>query len=244
MLDPFERGKAWFLYSKLERDFIDTTSYVALETVHGNVWSEKFGELLTRTGDLVDSFFRLMIDSKSLDGEKLVKDLRIKIQTERQKDPNWFPKIGDFRATFDPIFSLSSVEVEADYGLTNYGKLQPFKDFDKHSPSWWDPYNKVKHEIFQEMEKKATLENSINALAALFVLNILHKESQRYLVRYTDTIFAEFLQRNQMEQSLSASFVGSPQNMTAFKFVARTQLFTHVFRTDPDPNKRVGSLIP
>ena len=66
MLDPFERGKAWFMYSKLERDFIDTTSYVALDTAHCCVWSEKFGELLTRTGDLVDSFFRLMIDGKTL----------------------------------------------------------------------------------------------------------------------------------------------------------------------------------
>jgi hypothetical protein len=244
MLDPFERGNAWFMYSKLERDFLDTTSYVALETVHGSVWSEKYGELLTRTGDLVDSFFRLMIDSKSLDGETPVINLRTKTLTEKKRNPNWFPNISDFRETFDPVFQLSGVEVEADYGLAYYGKLSPFKDFDKQNPSWWDPYNKVKHEIFQEMEKKATLENSINALASLFVLNILHKESQRYLVRYTDTIFAEFLPRNQIEKSLNASFVGSPHNMTAFEFVARTQLFTHAFRTDPDSNKRVGSLIP
>ena len=79
MLAPFERGKAWFLYSKLERDFIETTSYVALETVHASVWSEKFGELLARTGDLVDSFFRLMVNSKSLDNETSVKNLRAKI---------------------------------------------------------------------------------------------------------------------------------------------------------------------
>lgn len=243
MSDPFERGNAWFMYSKLERDFLDTTSYVALETVHGSVWSEKFGELLTRTGDLVDSFFRLMINSKSLDGEKPVQSLRARISAEKKKNPDWFPKISDFRATFDPVFLLSGVEVEADYGLTYYGKLIPFKDFDKQNPSWWEPYNKVKHEIFQEMEKKATLENSINALASLFVLNILHKESQRYLVRHTDTIFVEFLQRNMIEKSLNVSFVGAPNNMTAFKFVARTPLFTHAFRTDPDPSKRVSSVI-
>jgi hypothetical protein len=33
------------------------------------------------------------------------------------------------------VFQLSKVEVEADYGLTYYGKLQPFKDFDKQSSS-------------------------------------------------------------------------------------------------------------
>lgn len=244
MLDPFETGKAWFMYSKLERDFLDTTSYVALDTVHCGVWSERFGELLTRTGDLVDSFFRLMIDSKSLDGEPTVKTLRAKILTQQKKNANWFPKVGDFGVTFDKVFQLSSVEVEADYGLTHCGKLYPFKSFDKQSPPWWDPYNKVKHQIFQEMEKKATLENSINALAAFFVLNILHKESQRYLARHTDMILAEFLQRKQIEQSLDVSFVGVPNNMPTFKFVARTLLFTHVFRIDQDPNKKVGSLLP
>jgi hypothetical protein len=243
MSDPFERGNAWFMYSKLERDFLDTTSYVALKTAHGGVWSEKFGELLIRTGDLVDSFFRLMVDSRSLDNEKPVQSLRAKISGEQKRDPNWFPKISDFRTTFDPIFLLSGVEVEANYGLTEYGIVTPFKDFDKQSPQWWEPYNKVKHEIFQEMENKATLENSINALASLFVLNILHKESQRYVVRYTETIFAEFLQRNMIEKSLSVSFIGAPSNMTAFKFVAKTPLFTHVFRTDPDPNKKVVNII-
>jgi len=241
MLDPFETGKAWFMYGKLERDFLDTTSYVALHTVHSSVWSEKFAELLTRTGDLVDSFFRLMIDSKSLDSETTVKNLRAKILTEQTKDPNWFPKIGDVRATFEPIFQLSGVEVEAEYGLTSFGKLYPFRDFDKQSPSWWEPYNKVKHQIFEEMENKATLENSINALAALFALNILHKESQRYLVRNTDVILTEFLRRNQIEKSLNASFIGSPNNMPTFKFIAKTSLFTHIFRVDPDPNKKVNS---
>jgi len=239
MLDPFERGKSWFMYSRLEREFIDTTSYVALETVHDNVWSERFGDILVRTGDLVDSFFRLMIDSKSLDNEQSVTNLRAKIERERQADPKWFPKISDFRTTFEPIFKLSNVEVEADYGLTYYGKLQPFKSFDNQNPPWWDPYNKVKHEIFQEIEKKATLENAINALAALFVLNILHKESQRYLIRYTNVIFTEFLQKQQIEEYLGVSFIGSPHNAPAFKFVARTPLFTHTFRVDPDPNKKV-----
>jgi hypothetical protein len=243
VLDPFETGKAWFMYTKLERDFLDTSSYVALDKTHCNVWSERFGELLTRTGDLVDSFFRLMIDSKSLDGETTVTALRAKITTEHARDANWFPKIGDLRTTFEPIFQLSGVEVEAGYGLTSFGKLIPFKDFGSKSPTWWEPYNKVKHQIFQEMEKMSTLENSINALAAFFVINILHKESQKYLVRNTDVILTEFLDRRRIEESLNVSFIGSPHNMPTFKFVARTPLFSHVFRVDPDPSKRVGSLL-
>ncbi len=235
MLDPFERGKAWFLYSKLERDFIETTSYVALETIHGSVWSEKFGELLARTGDLVDSFFRLMVNSKSLDNETSVKNLRAKILKERQTNPNWFPKINDFRATFNPIFQLSSVDVEADYGLTYYGKLQPFKGFDKQSPSWWDPYTKVKHEIFEQIEKKATLENTINALASLFALNILHKESQEYLIKSQNVIVCDYMKAMSKVNILDffkASKIGIPKAVSGYNFRATTPLFTHTFRVD------------
>jgi len=88
--------------------------------------------------------------------ETPVKNLRAKILTGHNTNPNWFPKINDFSAIFDPIFQLSSVKIEADYGLTYYGKLHPFKDFDIQSPSWWEPYTKVKHEIFRQIEKKAT----------------------------------------------------------------------------------------
>ena len=214
MLDPFERGKVWFMYYKLEREFIETTSYVAFETAHSNIWSEKYGELLARTGDLVDSFFRLIVDSKSLDGETPVKSLRAKILTERKANPNWFPKIGDFGATFDPVFRLSNVEIEADYGLTYYGRLYPFKDFGKQSPSWWDPYNKVKHEIFEQIEKMATLENVINALAGLFTLNLLHKESQEYLVKHQNVIQCENLKsmsKADILRFLRASKIGIPE---------------------------------
>lgn len=227
MIDPFERGKAWFMYSKLEREFIETTSYVALETVHNNVWSERFGELLVRIGDLVDSFFRFMVNSKSLDNEKTVKELREKIQ----KKPDWNPNIIDFRTTFNPIFQFSSVEIEADYGLTYYGKLYPYNDFGKKSPLWWDSYNKVKHEIFEQIEKKATLENTLNALAGLFILNILHKESQQYLIRYTNVFFAEYFGKKEIEAYLGKSFIGVPENI-ASKFLARTPVFTHIFRID------------
>lgn len=192
------------------------TRYVALETIHNNVWSERFGVLLIRAGDLVDSFFRIMVDSKSLDNEDTVTQLRAKIHKERLQNPNWSPNINDFRETFEPIFQLSNVEVEADYGLTYYGKLQPFKDFDKSSPSWWLPYNKVKHEIFEQIEKMATLANVINALSGLFGLNILHLESRKYLIRHTNVISCEFLGRKDLEKFLSVSFIGGPNNAPLF----------------------------
>lgn len=232
MIDPFIRGKAWFLYNRLERDFMKTTTYVALETVHNDVWSERFGELLIRTGDMVDSFFRYMINSKSLDNKDTVEKLRKKIREKRQTDPNWHPNINDFRKAFNPIFQFSSVELEASYGLTYYGELQPFKDFARSSPVWWESYNKVKHEIFEQIERKATLENCINALAGLFILNILHKESQGYLIRYTNVITFPHQSKAQMEKHLMKSMMGIPKEFRNWEVVAGTPLFTHFFRVD------------
>ena len=219
---------------------METTSYVALETAHSEVWSEKFAELLLRIGSSVDSFFRYMVESESLDNQEKVKKLREKIKNQRKKKPDWSPNITDFRKSFNAIFQLSTVEVEADYGLTYYGKLQPFKDFDKRSPTWWFSYNKLKHEMLEQLETRATLENTINALAALFVLNILHKESRKYLIRHTNVIFAEYMSKYDLERFLSESFMGVPKNV-ASKFIARTPLFTHIFR--PDENVTTGKYL-
>lgn len=229
MIDPFERGKAWFMYSELEKEFIETISYVALETAHNDVWSQKYSGLLVRIGDMIDSFFRYMVNSKSLDNEKTVQELRGKIT----KNPDWHPDISDFRKTFNSLFELSNVEVETEYGLTYYGKLYPYKDFDRKSPPWWDSYNDVKHKIFEQIEKGATLGNTLNALASLFVLNILHKENQQYLIRYTNNVFfAEYLGKEQMERCLMKSFIGVPVNYSKFKFITKTPLFTHILRVD------------
>jgi len=237
MIDPFERGKVWFIYSKLEKEFIETTPYVALETVHKNVWSEKYGELLIRICSSLGSFFDLMVNSTSLDEEITAKTLRERIEKKRQKQPDWSPTIADFRKTFNPIFKLSSAEVEASYGLTNYGNLKPFKGFGKRSPSWWDAHNKLKHKFFEKLEERAKLQNTINALAGLFLLNILHKENQQYLIRHTDVIFSEgvgakeFATKLHKERWLRASFIGVPKDIS-YRFFARTQLFAHIFRVD------------
>lgn len=240
MIDPFERGKAWFIYNKLEREFIETTSYVAFETVHNDVSSEKFGELLIKIGGSVSSFFDLMVDSKSLDDENSVKELREKIKEKREKlkkRSEWSPTITDFRKAFNSVFQLSSAEVEAAYGLTYYGILQPFEGFTKKSPPWWEPYNKVKHQFFEKIEEKARLKHTVNALAALFILNVLHRESRKYLIRYTNVISGEYMSKADVERFLSMSFVGAPCNV-ASKFVAVTPLFNHSFRIDKNVRTR------
>ncbi len=53
----------------------------------------------------------------------------------------------------------------------------------KDSPDWWKAYNHIKHDRFQN-KKEATLNVTINALSALFILNVIHLETMPVLVDY------------------------------------------------------------
>jgi hypothetical protein len=61
----------------------------------------------------------------------------------------------------------------------NDGKIEPFRELkewnkneeikSEHIPAWWSAYNKIKHDT-ENIEKYATLDNSIHSLAGVFVL--------------------------------------------------------------------------
>ena len=153
------------------------------------------------------------------------------LKTERRKKD-----ITYFRDFFEPIYQFSGAEVDIAYGLTFYDKkYRPFKEFEKQGiPVWWDSYNHVKHSWFECIEE-ATLANVIGGLAGLFLLNVLHKESLDYLVAYQDVLVADFkdsFPKNYFRDLMKVSMIGVPKNWSKFNFLARTPLFTHVFRID------------
>lgn len=90
----------------------------------------------------------------------------------------------------------------------------------------------MKHEWF-DCVKEATLENTVKALAGLFVLNILHKDSQKYLIRHKEVIdFGFRMSKRHMEKYLIKSMIGIPKGFGGWKIKAETPLFTHFFRVD------------
>lgn len=235
MNNPFSRGLAWYRYKRLQDEFINATQYFPFEQKHETIWSEFFSDLLTKVGSSVDGFFRKMLEDSRFDSFPHVQALKA---SKRKHDINYF------RDLFDPIYQLSAVEVTTAYGLTFYGSCRPFAGFldstNNKIPSWWDAHNHVKHGWYVNIEE-ATLKNTIEGLAGLFVLNVLHKESQEYLIKYQDVIRGEFLDK--MPQSMilkafNASMVGIPKNLNQ-TCIAVTPLFTHTFRVDPDPNAKV-----
>jgi len=224
----FHRGTAWHTYQNLERDFIDVTRYVALEEKNGGTYSERITQLLLLIGSTVDSIFFEMRTSSSLDAKQGVGELR---QASA-------PKVAQYRDVYEPIYQLSTVRVLAHHGLTDYGPIKPFGPFSSNqSPSWWSAYNDVKHQFYQNW-RKGTLDNLVNALGALFTLNILHKEAQYYLLR-KNVIHAFWgaedgwydLSPDNVWGVLQQSFVGVPDDIPWGAF-ATSEVFTHHFRRD------------
>ena len=225
MIDPFRRGIAWYKYRRLEDDFINATLFFPLEKRYKEMWSEHFSDLIVRVGNSVDSLFRTMLKDKLFDSYPHVPMLRSSRRSHG---------ISYFRDFFEPIYQLSSVEVQIAHGLTFYERKScPFKEFKYDKiPDWWTSYNHVKHEWF-DCIKEATLENTVRALAGLFVLNIIHKDSQKYLIQHTEVIdFGFRMSKREMEKYLMKSMIGVPKGFSGWKIKAETPLFTHFFRVD------------
>jgi hypothetical protein len=186
--------------------------------------------LLLVTGSTVDSVFGEMSHCALLAESKYLVDLRSNPQ----------PHIGNYRDAYEPVYQLSGVEVCARSGLTDYGTIRPFQPFAPQSnPQWWNAYNDIKHGFFKDMTK-GTLDNLVHALGGLFTLNVLHKESQRYLFKRDTFQEGEFGGDLPLESGFRIrwdhyknSFVGQPGNIS-WDAWASSEIFLHRFRKDPN----------
>lgn len=226
MLDVFERS--WLHYQRLEKELTDSVFYVPLVQNHKKVWSEFFGDLIVRVGNSVDSLFRIMLEDKTFD-TRYPHVTILSQNKKRKKDINYF------RDFFEPIYRLSEAEIKVKHRLTSYGKTCPFEGFKSNKvPKWWTAYNHGKHQWFKRIEE-ATLENTINALGGLFVLIILHKGSQQFLIENENIISCDFqknMPKSYIVSVFNQSMIGIPKELRNYSFMAKTPLFTHIFRID------------
>ncbi len=230
MIGFFEMGFAWQTFERLEKRLEESLYYVPLDEPHVYNWSPFYREMLIQTGSEIDSFFRNMIDSKSLDKFPDVTALRNKRENL---------DISNYRKAFEPIFKLSSVEIDVYSPNLHYDIIKPFVEFANiegiKTPQWWVEHQNIKHDWANNYQK-AHLRNVVEGLSGLFALNILHKECQNYLVdkeviRSTEP---DFLMRENPENImaiLQQSFVGFPAHYT-YGIGAKSKLFYHDFRRD------------
>jgi len=171
------RGMNWHTYHYLDTRLNELSRYISFAPENRVTWSESLADLLILTSSAVDSFFRDM--SKCPYIQSNPDYLEIQQQVGRRR---W--NINDFRNVYESIYELSRNEVYAPFGLSPYGSVRPFEEFDKSRkgiPNWWTAYNNLKHDYYTHL-KEANLDNVLNSLGGLLILNALHKCSQEYLL--------------------------------------------------------------
>jgi hypothetical protein len=220
LVELFSTGNAWRDFLDLEGEFRQALAYVPLRPQHLTVWSHKLGKILDQAGSAVDSFFWVAVKEGELfKSNKLSNKKKLTIL--------------DYCKIVEPVYQLSTANVVARDGSVNHGPIAPFAVFGKMLTSkqktqwWWTAYQSYKHNRYSE-SAEATLDNTLQALAGLFLLNVLHKENQRWLVK-EEVITWEFSMSPIM---LTPHLLGSKFGSTLPEVRARSELFLHEFRVD------------
>lgn len=199
----YKSGYTLNLYKILEDDVINFLNYIPL-TYYLNgerkeIFSPKLAELLIRIGSQVDIFFRNWDITHSSNIGAPVNKL----------------SIGNYKAIETKI-NLKDKEIKI---LSTNEIIMPFKDWIVWKPddeNWWNAYNHVKHNGFTN-KKEGNFFNVIESLAALFLLNCLHKDAKEKLIEYG---YYEFSPEQYREYIINKLWLNP-------LFSARSQLFEY-----------------
>lgn len=228
-------------YILLENEFLKFTKYVPLESEHYEVWSIKLANLLLLIGSSIDSFLKNALpyslntllseyDPGNINLCNYGLSNNIKIQPRFIELCNYHSKLqndrttmGIFRSTFEEFYQFSNKPV---YILSNKEKLIPFSEWgNDRTPEWWKVYRNLKHDRIKH-RKSCTLGITLNALAALFLLNIYHLECREYLFYIKDII------RSNMDAKSFDFFEERMKIDTIQPLIAKTEVFGYVYETD------------
>lgn len=148
----------WTQYVLLEEEFQKTTTYVELDTQNNATFSNAFLKLLLGIGSEIDNVY------KEICGITGRTDMNVYAPQILQK----YPGITTQKA-----------------GVKNMTiQLVPFRGWNLAQPSqslsFWDAYNRVKHDRISNYQK-ASLQNTLNALAGLFILE-MYRMNELYFI--------------------------------------------------------------
>jgi len=146
----------WQHFLALEADFAATSRYVEFSPLNFAAFSVEYVKLLLAVGSEIDVLCKLTC--KSVDSSAKCKN------------------INHYRACLTAHTQIASEEVLIRrYNLT----FRPWSDWASgKNPSWWQSYNRVKHERDSHF-REANLENCANAISGLFVIVLYCHKAER-----------------------------------------------------------------
>lgn len=162
----------WEYYLVLEKDFLEIERYVAFDLGENYLYINTDTNISNKgNSECFSNEFIKQYQAICSEVDVMIKSICQEINKNSSAD--------NMEQYTDEILERWSDIIEQKVKLKEI-ELQPFANWSKKpnykSPDWWTPYNKVKHYRLQNY-KKANLKNTINALAALYIL-------ERYLAKY------------------------------------------------------------
>lgn len=145
-----DRLNHWRYFLSLEREFAETLRYVEFTKEQQNVYSFEFARLLMLSCAELDVVLKVMCNH---------------IAGNASAD-----KISSYFSCLDSKYNVTLEKVRVDrFSLV----LQPFQDWSlSNRPAWWTAQNKVKHRRHESFHL-ASFINALEAIAGLFVANLL-----------------------------------------------------------------------
>lgn len=176
----FENGGFWEYYKDLERQFESFLEYVPYLDGNEETYSFRLASLILAIGAHVDSAFKEIAIYPKF--SRRYPKLLQKIVTGKPKKPT----IGDYLVLAEEC-KLPQRKVLFKC-LPEPQEIMPFQQYEKvgnslRTPVWWGVYNGIKHE-FKKNFGKANLQNTRNALAGAFLINVIHKPAILRLNEY------------------------------------------------------------
>ncbi len=171
--DMYNSGYSIRMYRILENDLVDFLNYIPAEYYNyderNKICSPVLSDLMIRIGSQIDIFFRNWDLIQELNPKIIDKDLEFPNYKRIERDEKRRMSLKDKEVLFLPTEEVTI----------------PFKNWNKwkNDGNWWNAYNNVKHNGFK-FKEYGNLNKVIESLAALFLLNCLHKKVKLRLINY------------------------------------------------------------
>ena len=146
-------------YLLLENKFVSTLNYVELAKENFSTYSVEYAHQLLAIGSELDTFFKIYCGFNSGERKNIIDYTQYII--------NAYPEIASQKV------AINNTEIV----------ISPYKEWISWNPNnaknlleWWNAYNLVKHNR-QENISKASMENVVNALAALYLIEMKYLQT-------------------------------------------------------------------
>ena len=160
----------WSYYLVLEKDFLDTESYISFDFGDNYLYDSQHTVTDCANSTTFSNEFVKQYQAICSEVDVILKSICKELgNTSANSMPDYTNLI------LNQWSNLPNQKVRM-----NVIELQPFKNWSPNpvynSPDWWSPYNRVKHERLENF-RDANLKNVANALAGLYIL-------ESYLVKF------------------------------------------------------------